>query len=82
MSPETKQQVQGCFFDLLVACSANVGEVIEIGFGLAYMTLMQHHNGDAKKAEEGMREALAKCMKTVVLAPPPLGIVPSGKLDS
>lgn len=83
MTPENKPRVQGLLFDLLVTMDPTVGDIVEIGFGLAYMTLMQHHQGDAALSAGSMREAMNQCLDQALrIVKPPMGIVHGGKLDS
>lgn len=87
MEPERKARVQSLLFDLLVTMDPMVGDIIEIGFGLVFTALMQHHGGDLKLVEAGMRECLEQCLagiKRIEVQNP--GILVAGnapqKLDS
>lgn len=84
MTPEAKQQVQGCFFDLLVAMDPTVGDIVEIAYGLAYMTMMRHFNNDPVEAAAAMRTALDQCLDQAsrIARPEMSGIMSGGKLDS
>lgn len=83
MNIDAKKAVQSALFDLMVAMDPTVGEVLEITIGVAFMTLMQHHKGDAALASEGLRDCVNQMLDQVPrIARPPMGIVSGGKLDS
>lgn len=82
MIPQVKVQVQASVFDLLVAMNPTVGEIVEIGYGIAWNALMQHHQMDAVKAADSMREALDQILDQSRRIQIPMGVVPGGKLDS
>jgi hypothetical protein len=79
--PQSKPQVQGAFFDLLVAMDPSVGDIVEIGLGLCWTALMQHHNLDSAKASTSMREAMDQVLDQVPKIQP-MAIMPGTKLDS
>jgi hypothetical protein len=86
MTPTAKQQLQGAFFEILLASEAHVGDVLDIGYGLMYMTLNSFHVGDSMKVIADLRKATDQVCENIargkVSSGPPLAIVPGGKLDS
>ena len=83
MNLEAKKAVQGAFFDMLVAMDPTVGEIMEITLGVAYMTLMQHHQGDQALVAEGLKDVVRQMLEQAPLIQrAPLAMVAPGKLDS
>ena len=83
MNLDAKKAVQGAFFDILVALDPTVGEVMEISLGVAFMTLVQHHQGDVAAASAGLRECVRQMLEQAPqIQRAPMAIVPGGKLDS
>jgi hypothetical protein len=83
VAPEAKQQVQGAFFDIMIAAGAQVGDVVDISLGLMYMALINVHQGDSFKVASDIRQAMEKACENILTPPKaPLAMVPGGKLDS
>ena len=83
MNLEAKKAVQSAFFDLLVAMDPTVGEIMEITLGVAYMTLMQHHQGDTVLVSAGLKEVVRQMLDQVPqIQRAPLAMVTPQKMDS
>ena len=82
MNREAKLQVQGSFFNLLIPMDPSVGDVVEIGLGLAYNALIQYHQGDPGLAAASMREAVDQCLTQAsqIITPASPSVI--SKLDS
>lgn len=84
MDLEKKKHTQGCIYDLLTnMADVTVGDIIDVGFGLVYMVLHQHHEGDNVKVKAAMEEVFANVVDQIPTIVPAQNVVlPGHKLDS